>query len=73
MKKVLTLLFLLAGVLQINAQNNFGELQGKVFDENGDALIGANVYVEAGERQIGAMTDLDGKYELKNLKKDTYL
>lgn len=68
----MTLLILLAGVLQINAQNNFGELQGKVFDENGDALIGANVYVEAGERQIGAMTDINGKFKIKPLQSGIY-
>jgi len=72
MRKVLILMILLTGVLQINAQNNFGELHGKVFDENGDPMIGANVYVEAGDRQIGAMTDENGKYKIKPLQAGIY-
>lgn len=72
MKNVILLLALLFGVTLAQAQNNFGEIRGKVFDENNQALIGANVFVQAGEQQIGAMTDIDGRFILKPLKPGIY-
>ena len=72
MKNALSIIaFLLIGVLS-NAQSTFGEIRGKVFDENNQALIGANVFVRAGEQQIGAMTDIDGQFIIKPLKAGIY-
>ena len=46
-----------------------GAIKGKILDENGEPIIGANV-IEKGTTN-GTITDLDGNYTLtvKNLKK----
>ena len=47
-----------------------GKLSGRVIDQNGDGLIGANVLVE-GTNQ-GAATDFEGYYVILNLRAGTY-
>lgn len=47
-----------------------GKLSGKVIDQSGEALIGANVLVE-GTNQ-GAATDFDGYYVILNLRAGSY-
>lgn len=57
----------------IKAQNNSGEIQGKVFEaETGEALPFANVYVKIGEQLVGSTTDYEGKFTLKPLKPGIY-
>lgn len=53
----------------ISAQN--GKLNGKVTEENGDALISANVVIDASKGQA-AVSDFDGNYEIKELPAGTY-
>ncbi len=48
-----------------------GILTGKVIDsETGEAIIGANVFLE--NTSLGAATDLDGKYYIKSIPTGTY-
>ena len=50
---------------------NGGSIKGKVTDKStSEALIGANVVVQS--TQIGAATDLDGIYQIKNIPAGTY-
>lgn len=60
--------FLLVLFLSGAAQN--GSVRGRVTDENGDPLSGATVKLE--ETSIGALTDDDGQYTLKNVEPGTY-
>lgn len=41
-------------------------VSGKVTDENGEALIGASVFVK--DANIGTVTDIDGNYSIQNVK-----
>jgi hypothetical protein len=66
---LLVILICLAGGL---SAQSFGEIHGSISDENGSPLPGANVWVTAGERQIGTMTDIDGKFKLKPLASGMY-
>ena len=43
-------------------RQNTGAVSGTVMDENGEALIGASVYVQG--TSIGAVTDINGRFEL---------
>jgi hypothetical protein len=47
------------------------KISGNVTSENtGEVLIGANVYIKA--LNMGAVTDMNGKYEISNVAKGTY-
>lgn len=73
MKKILTLLSLLAIVFIARAQN--GEISGKVIDENGEGVISGNVQI-VDEKGVptgrGAVTDFDGNYSIKPLSPGKY-
>ena len=60
---------ILAGMLSANA-NGQSSLSGKVTDENGEPLIGANIIIENTFR--GSITDLNGNYLLENLEEGSY-
>ncbi|MDP2304287.1 MAG: TonB-dependent receptor [Ignavibacteria bacterium] len=63
------LLFLFMQILVFSQTN--GVLTGKVIDsETGEAIIGANVFLE--NTSLGAATDLDGKYYIKSIPSGTY-
>jgi outer membrane receptor protein involved in Fe transport len=63
------LLFLFMQILVFSQTN--GVLTGKVIDsETGEAIIGANVFLE--NTSLGAATDLDGKYYIKSIPTNTY-
>ncbi len=48
-----------------------GTIKGKVTDKStGEALIGANVFIKGTTK--GAATDINGNYEIKNIRKGTY-
>lgn len=66
------ILLALIGGFALQSQASFGEIHGKVFDENGLELIGASVIAEAGEKQIGTSTDIDGKFKIKPLSAGIY-
>ncbi len=65
----LSLLLLLATPLAATAQNT-GKLSGRVVDDLGDPLPGANVLIEG--TQLGAATDLDGNYFVIGVPVGTY-
>ena len=47
------------------------KLSGNVTDEyTGEALIGTNIYIKA--LNLGAVSDMNGKYEITNIPKGTY-
>lgn len=73
-KKIVTLLCLLAGFAVANAQS--GEIAGKVTDSGGISIgLGATVMiVDSSGRSTGkgTTTDLDGNYSIKPLKPGTY-
>jgi outer membrane receptor protein involved in Fe transport len=64
----LIILFVCATSL-INAQTT-GKLSGVVKDQTGEALIGANVIIE--ETTMGAATDVEGFYDIINIKAGIY-
>ncbi|MEE9429987.1 MAG: TonB-dependent receptor [Melioribacteraceae bacterium] len=68
MKKKSLLLFILLLATTINAQS--GVIFGTVTDENGQALIGANVLLEGTIR--GVATNYKGEYKLEEVKNGTY-
>lgn len=53
-----TLFILISGA--INAQT--GKISGRIIDENGQALIGANIIIKGAGK--GAMSDVDGKFSI---------
>lgn len=67
-KNLLALLLILM-TASVYAQS--GKLSGTVTEENGDALISANVIIDAG-KGLAAITDFDGKYTINNLTAGTY-
>lgn len=42
-------------------------VRGRVIDEQGNPIVGANVFVK--DTQLGAVTDFNGKYEIENVTK----
>ncbi len=61
MKKIILILFIIIpGILL--AQNTF-RVMGKVTDNKGEPLIGANVFIRA--LNTGAATDVEGKYQFE--------
>lgn len=67
--RVLTIVFLSLLSTQILAQT--GKISGVVVDaENGETLIGVNVFIEG--TTIGDQTDLDGRYDINNISPGTY-
>lgn len=68
-KFLFSVIFLIAGVLNLQAQSL--TVTGKVIDTDGFEVIGANVVIKGGAG-IGTITDLEGRYTLKvgNAAKD---
>ncbi len=60
MKNLLTLLMI--GLMALTAQAQKGTISGKVTDQQGNPLIGANVLVK--NTTIGTSTDVNGAYSL---------
>ena len=55
----------------ISAQENAGRIAGSIVDaQNGETLIGANVYLE--QTTLGAASDLDGSYVILNVPEGSY-
>ncbi len=51
---------------------NYGEIQGKVVDENGEGLPGVNVYSTSSSGDMATTTDVHGKFRLKPLNPGVY-
>lgn len=71
MKNLFLMLFILAFTSPGFTQS-FGEIQGKVFDEKGDALPYVNVSVNTGTSIVSAQSDFDGRFKVKPLSEGTY-
>ena len=70
MRKYALLILLLSSILSIS-QNCNNTLSGRVTDlHDGSLLIGATLIIAGSEQAV--ITDLDGKFILKNLCNDTY-
>ena len=65
MKKVVVLLFLVLGIINVShAQEQQIEVTGIVTDANKEPLIGANIIVK-NMPGFGVMTDMEGHYKIK--------
>ncbi len=69
--KLRNLLLLTLTFISFNIYSQNGKLTGKVTEENGEGLISANVIIDAAKGQA-AISDFDGKYEIKDLPAGTY-
>ena len=49
-----------------------GTIKGTVFDENGEPLPFANVYMERGAFKMGGISDLDGNFTIKPIPAGKY-
>jgi len=72
LKKIKLFLFILSAIIimagsKIHAQ---GTIKGEVHDQNGKSLIGVNVYLTG--TSLGAATDADGKYIIKQIPQGKY-
>src|SRR5690606_27325974 len=67
---IIYILCLLAA-LQINGfSQTSGKLVGRVTDQNGEPLIGANVILDG--TNMGAASDIEGYYSIINVRAGTY-
>ena len=68
--RILAILFLIVYSFEVYSQST-GTIFGRVVDKsNGEYIIGANLLLEG--TTIGAATDLDGNYTIKNVPAGTY-
>ncbi len=65
-KKIAIMLFLLTSVTLVGQST----ISGTVKDLNGEAIPGVNVYLKG--TSLGANSDIDGNYEIKNVSNGTY-
>ena len=68
-KVLTTFIFLIVLSINLYAQTS-GKLVGRVTDESGEPLIGANVILDG--TTMGAATDLEGYYSIINVRAGTY-
>lgn len=71
------LLYALNGKPQIPRERlSSGAIQGRVLNEDGQAVAGATVYAESlnfeSGRMPAALTDTQGRFTIRNLRNDTY-
>lgn len=65
------LLFAVFALISFVSNGQNGSLNGRVLDaKTAEPLIGANVVIEG--TTVGAATDLDGKFQINNIKPGTY-
>ena len=70
--KAVLIVLLCINTVELVAQNNPGEIKGKVFDEYGNPMPGASVWVEYMGTKIGTSSDLDGRFTIKPLNPGKY-
>ena len=68
-KVLITSIFLIALSINLYAQTS-GKLVGRVTDQSGEPLIGANVILDG--TTMGAATDIEGYYSIINVRAGTY-
>ena len=66
---MVSFIWILAFLLAPAAMGQTMSVTGTVYDSNGDVLVGTTVSVK-GEQRIATATDIDGRYELKNVPSD---
>jgi hypothetical protein len=72
MKKVMLSVLLSFG-LMATAQENYGEIVGKVYEPGGEfPAIGARVWVNTGTAVLGAVADVNGRYRISTVPAGTY-
>lgn len=66
-------LFKITFLLLFTAFSTYSQnvLTGTIKDINGEGIVGSSIFIKKNNK--GTTTDFYGKYELKNLKKNTYL
>ncbi|MDE5842261.1 MAG: SusC/RagA family TonB-linked outer membrane protein, partial [Muribaculaceae bacterium] len=69
---VTNLLVALALIVAPSVSAQLLTVSGTVYDQSGDTLIGVSVSVK-GDQKLGAPTDMDGNYTLKNVPSDATL
>src|SRR5690242_2691590 len=74
MKRLLSILFFVAGIQAVAFAQTTGELKGVVTEEDGKTPIPfANVVIEQGGKMVtGQSADIDGQYWIKNIDAGTY-
>jgi len=58
--------------VQVGSAMNFGEIQGRVLDEYGEGMPGANVQAIGPSGDILVSTDVNGRYKIKPLLPGVY-
>lgn len=72
MKKLIMIFALSLGVMA-SAQENYGEIVGKVYESDGvSPAIGARVWVNTGTAILGSVADIDGRYRISTVPSGTY-
>lgn len=73
MKTIKTLLILILCSGSIYAQDNSGEIHGKLIDiESKEPIPYSSVYVKIGDNKVGTSSEDDGKFVIKPLTPGTY-
>lgn len=71
-KQLAMLLAIVLGSTGISLGQAYGEIHGKVYDENGKPMSGAAIQVNAGENVFGGIVGKDGKFKIKPLPPGIY-
>lgn len=72
MRNLVVGVLLMLGVA-VNAQENYGEIIGKVLEADGkEPLIGARVWVNTGTSVLGSVTDINGRFRISTVPAGTY-
>lgn len=72
MKKQITCTALAVFVGMCSLAQSFGEIQGKILDENGLPAIGAFVNASNGAESVTGVTNVDGRYRINHLNPGKY-
>ncbi|CAL2084995.1 TonB-dependent receptor [Tenacibaculum sp. 190524A05c] len=57
--------FILSCLLCITSAINYGQIKGKVIDNNNEPVVGATIIIKGSE--IGTDSDIDGKFKIENI------
>ena len=72
-RSLLVIVFFITGLSAVFAQDTAGlRIVGNVTDEKGEPLVGATIYAK-NDKNVNAITDLDGKYTIVVPEKWTVL
>lgn len=71
MKRIIFGLALTLGVMA-NAQENYGEIVGKIIESEEEPIIGARVWVNTGTAILGSVSDHNGRFRISTVPPGTY-